>query len=256
MVEETPPRKKILIGLTGSVASVKCSELMYSFLELNYDVRVIATKSALHFVALSEGYDLESKKRLDEAISFRRKSSGTSSTESISSDEKIFLTDEDEWKSYKHVGGGKRGSGDPVLHIELRKWADVFVIAPLSANTLAKIANGLCDNLLTSVARAWEFTTIGGKIQPQKPIIVAPAMNTAMWHHPLTSSHLKVIESLGFIVVQPVKKVLACGDIGDGALASIQDIIRSVQELINNDGKELSSSLKTEEEIQEGFTRC
>lgn len=58
--------------------------------------------------------------------------------------------DEDEWRGWKQVG-------DPVVHIELRRWADVFVIAPLSANTLAKLANGLCDNLVTCVARAWDF---------------------------------------------------------------------------------------------------
>lgn len=62
--------------------------------------------------------------------------------------------------------------GDPVLHIELRRWADVLVLAPLSANTMAKVAHGLCDNLLTSVVRAWDYA---------KPMIVAPAMNTYMW---------------------------------------------------------------------------
>lgn len=59
--------------------------------------------------------------------------------------------DEDEWHEWSQVG-------DPVLHIELRRWADVFVVAPLSANTLAKMANGLCDNLVTCIARAWDFT--------------------------------------------------------------------------------------------------
>lgn len=81
------------------------------------------------------------------------------------------LKDEDEWSCWS-----KRE--DPVLHIDLRKWADVLLVAPLSANTLAKLANGLCDNLLTCVARAWDFS---------RPLLVAPAMNTLMWESPFTA---------------------------------------------------------------------
>lgn len=75
------------------------------------------------------------------------------------------MTDKDEWESWKL-------KGDKVLHIELRKWAHIMLIAPLSANSLAKISNGLCDNLLMSIVRAWDFN---------KPFIVAPAMNTYMY---------------------------------------------------------------------------
>jgi phosphopantothenoylcysteine synthetase/decarboxylase len=72
--------------------------------------------------------------------------------------------------------------GDPVLHIELRKWADAFLIVPLDANTLAKAAVGLCDNLVSSVIRAWD--------SKDKPLLVAPAMNTVMWEHSLTQEQL------------------------------------------------------------------
>ena len=65
--------------------------------------------------------------------------------------------------------------GDPVRHIEFRHWADLLVVAPLDANTLAKFAIGLCDNFLTCLFRAWDFA---------KPVILAPAMNTLMWDHP------------------------------------------------------------------------
>jgi phosphopantothenoylcysteine decarboxylase len=68
------------------------------------------------------------------------------------------------------------------LHIELRRWADVLVVAPLDANTLAKFAGGLADNCLTCVWRAWD---------PARPIVLAPAMNTFMWDHPLTARHLR-----------------------------------------------------------------
>lgn len=71
--------------------------------------------------------------------------------------------------------------------LELRKWADTLLIAPLDANSLAKIAHGLCDNLLTSLVRAWDFN---------KPLYFAPAMNTAMWENPLTYQHMKTLKEL------------------------------------------------------------
>src|SRR5207244_10305246 len=74
--------------------------------------------------------------------------------------------------------------GESVPHIELRKWADLLCIAPLDANTLAKLANGLADNCLTCVWRAWELA---------RPVVLAPAMNTLMWDHPLTRRHLRQI---------------------------------------------------------------
>ena len=82
------------------------------------------------------------------------------------------------------MAGGRYDRDDAVLHIELRKWADVFVIAPLDANTLAKLAVGLCDNCLTCVWRAWDLA---------KPVVLAPAMNTLMWQHPFTRRHLRAI---------------------------------------------------------------
>jgi phosphopantothenoylcysteine decarboxylase len=78
-----------------------------------------------------------------------------------------------EWETWK-------GRSDPVLHIELRKWADCFLIAPLSANTLAKLANGLCDNLITLVCRCWNMKK-NDKGTLMTPILVCPAMNTMMW---------------------------------------------------------------------------
>ena len=83
------------------------------------------------------------------------------------------FADADEWRW--------QSRGDSVLHIQLRQWADVAVVAPLSANTLAKAALGLCDNLATCVLRAWDW---------RKPLVVAPAMNTMMYEHPVTHEHL------------------------------------------------------------------
>jgi phosphopantothenoylcysteine decarboxylase len=122
-------------------------------------------------------------------------------------------SDEKEWSTWN-----KRA--DPVLHIELRKWADVMVVAPLSANSLAKLATGLCDNLLTCVARAWDMKS--------KPLLVAPAMNTQMWNHPLTAHHLDTLQSWDYTVIQPVSKTLMCGDTGMGAMASVDAIVDAV----------------------------
>jgi phosphopantothenoylcysteine decarboxylase len=80
-----------------------------------------------------------------------------------------------------------------VLHIELRKWAEVFVVAPLDANSLAKISVGISDNLLTTVARAWDF---------KKPMVVCAAMNTAMWDHPVTAKGLAILKEWGCIQVR------------------------------------------------------
>lgn len=91
--------------------------------------------------------------------------------------------------------------------VQLRRWADIVLVCPCSANTLAKLASGLCDNLLTSLLRATD--------PGQTPVVLFPAMNTLMWQHPLTEKHLKVVkEEIGYEVVGPIEKGLACGDTG------------------------------------------
>jgi phosphopantothenoylcysteine decarboxylase len=102
--------------------------------------------------------------------------------ERLEADGVTVYTDQDEWSMYKE-------RGDPVLHIELRRWADAFLIAPLDANTMAKIANGLSDNLLSCVARAWDFNA-------GKQFFFAPAMNTCMWEHPFTAEHIKKLKMI------------------------------------------------------------
>src|SRR5262249_27818757 len=133
------------------------------------------------------------------------------------------------------------------LHIELRKWADLFAIAPLDANTLAKLANGLSDNCLTCVWRAWD---------PARPVVLAPAMNTLMWLHPLTGRRLRQLAAdlggaavpagLGLDgvgawanahcprlrVVGPQSKRLACGDVGAGAMADVAEVMAAVDDLV------------------------
>lgn len=128
-----------------------------------------------------------------------------------------YLSDKDEWDIWESEGR--------VLHIDLRKMASVLVIAPLSADVLAKMAGGICDGLLTSVVRAWDRN---------RYIVVAPAMNTYMWENPLTSEHLRKIREVfpNLSVVYPVEKALVCGDVGVGAMAGIDQIVTAVRRVL------------------------
>lgn len=180
----------LLIGCTGSVASLKLPELIDNFRTECTDlkIRVCVTEHSQHF------FD---KEKISEVTD--------------------IFTDTDEWMSWT-----KRT--DPVLHIELSKWADIFLIAPLDANTLAKMCNGICDNLLTCVVRAWQIT---------KPLIVCPAMNTKMYEHPLTSRQLSVLKSWGYHEIPVIEKTLICGDTGLGAMAEITTIVTYVKGIIS-----------------------
>ncbi|KDN48332.1 hypothetical protein RSAG8_02924, partial [Rhizoctonia solani AG-8 WAC10335] len=176
----------VLLIATGSVATIKVPLIVQKL--LTYDkvkVEVVATDAALKFI------------RPDniEAVGSR------------------VWTDSGDWSAWKKAG-------DPILHIELRRWADVVLVAPCSANTLAKIASGLCDNLATCVLRA---------LAPSTPTFVFPAMNTHMYKHPLTARHLDTIKDIiGYTVVGPIGKALACGDIGMGAMTEWSEIVQLV----------------------------
>ncbi|KAL6771442.1 COAC1 [Auxenochlorella protothecoides x Auxenochlorella symbiontica] len=180
--DPTPPparRPRVLLAVTGSVAAIKTAQLATCLLAFA-EVKVAVTRGARAFL---EGLELPGSCL-------------------------PLLDDEGEWRAW-------HGVGDPVLHIELRRWADVLIIAPLSANTLAKLAAGLCDNLVTCVARAWDF---------RKPVLLAPAMNTLMWDSPFTARHMHACAGLGMHSIGPIAKRLACGDDGTGAMAEPADI--------------------------------
>lgn len=189
---------KILLGLTGSVASILYKKLIEELSQIG-EVEIILTEQAKHFVDLSE---LEKYK---------------------------IYTDKDEWiwskkYSYENISYVKEtdkwAKNDPILHINLRNSASALVIAPCSANTLAKIANGFCDNLLTSVLRAWDLN---------RPVIISPSMSTNMLEHPITEEHIEKVLKFGYSVVKPQNKLLACGTEGPGALAEIKDIVECLK---------------------------
>lgn len=106
---------------------------------------------------------------------------------------------------------------DAMAHIEWAKWADVLVLAPASANLLGKLACGLADDALTTVAMA---------IPRGRPVVVAPAMNTEMWFHPVVQRNVEWLLDLGrYSIVEPTEKRLACGDVGVGGLAEPGDVL-------------------------------
>ncbi|KAG0047118.1 hypothetical protein BGZ83_007754 [Gryganskiella cystojenkinii] len=185
------PKKRVLIAATGSVASVKIPIIVKTLIEEIGDlveVKVVSTNAALHF--------------------FKR--------EDVLAE---VLTDHDEWAAW-----GKMS--DPVMHIDLRNWADMIIICPLDANTLAKLAQGLCDNLITCIMRAWDES---------KPVIVCPAMNTNMWNHKFTALHLATLtDLLNYRVISPISKLLACGDLGIGAMAEYRTIVDAIKKEVDN----------------------
>lgn len=177
---------KVLLGITGSVATTVVPKLITALHNSSHEVTVISTDAACYFTGLQ--------------------------TLGVP-----YFTDRDEWP------GAQYQCGQPVPHIEMRRWADVGLIAPLSANTLAKMAGGFADNMLTCVMRAWDVA---------KPLVVAPAMNTMMWEHPATAHHLEQLHQWypRLQIVLPISKVLACGDEGIGAMADVSSIVEVVQQ--------------------------
>lgn len=199
---------RVLLGVTGSVAATLTDKVIAALEANGHEVKVVVTRPATYFwrrgwwaYALS----LLASKFYPLLMLFWHFRGDVT---------KKILTDFDEWSGWHYH------KNDPVLHILLRDWADVLVIAPLTANTLAKLAHGICDNLLTSVVRAWDS---------KKPMILAPAMNTKMWEHPATREHLLRLQTIPrVLVVAPQSKKLACGDIGNGAMAEIKDIVKVI----------------------------
>jgi phosphopantothenoylcysteine decarboxylase len=212
----------VLLGATGSVAAVRVPALYEALTADGHAVKVVATDAATYFFdPAAVGSDGTTRNR------------------------DVVLLDADEWPG--RAAGDRYARGDEVLHIELRKWADLLLVAPLDANTLAKLAVGLCDNCLTCVWRAWDTA---------RPVVLAPAMNTLMWQHPFTRRHLKALaadagaahipghldeaqlvaqindRSKTLRVVAPVSKQLACGDVGVGGLADVAEVVAAVRDML------------------------
>lgn len=174
--------KNILIGITGGIAAYKICELIRMFKRNNANVRVICTKNALNFV--------------------------TKLTLQNLSQNEVGI---EEFELEKYVPE----------HISYADEADIMVIAPATANTISKIATGICDNLLTSVACAF-----------RKPIIIAPAMNCNMWENPIIQENLKKLSNLGYKILEPESGFLACGYEGKGRLCELNKIFDETKNIL------------------------
>ena len=169
----------ILIAVTGSISAYKIADVVSELGKRGHQVQCILTESAEQFVT----------PLVLETLSGRPVKS------------MLFGAD---------VSGTE--------HIDLARWADVFIVAPATANVLAKLALGLADDLLTTVALA---TTA--------PMLIAPAMNTVMWEHPATQQNLKTLVDRGVAVIDPAAGTLACGEVGVGKLAPVPGIVEAIE---------------------------
>lgn len=171
--------RRIGLAVTASVSIYKALELVRLFTKAGADVRVVMSEEAKKFIS---------------PIMF----------ESLSG-HVVLHSQTESWAG--EVDGGVSN------HIGLAKWAEVFVVAPASANTIAKLANAVCDNLMLQTLLA-----------STAPKVLAPAANTNMIEHPITKANIKMLTLCGYEVVDSVSKLLACGDEGKGGLADIEDI--------------------------------
>ena len=178
---------KILLGVTGGIAAYKAAELVRSLQQRGVDVQIAMTASAEEFI----------RPLTFAALSGHPVLGGLWQPDTQSSDADFDIE-----------------------HIAIAQQIDALVIAPCTANTLAKLANGLADDLISTVYLA-----------TKAPVLIAPAMNVAMWNHPATQTNLRTLEARGAQIVAPGSGYLACGMTGGGRLAEVETIADAVLKL-------------------------
>lgn len=177
-------KKHILLGVTGSIAAYKSADLVRRLMESGYSVSVVMTKEAEFFI--------------------------TPLTLEALSGEKVLTGCFEDWVNNGHMS-----------HISLAQKASAILIAPATANIIAKLANGLADDILTCTALA-----------STAPILIAPAMNEAMYHNRIVQENCQKLKDHGFVFIHPVKGMLACGVEGEGHLEEPENIVKVLKTVI------------------------
>ena len=172
--------KNILLGVSGGIACYKTLELCSRLVKKKVNLKVIMTESATEFVR---------------PVTFETMAKG--------------LVYSDMWE----------GHHEEVHHIELPKWADLMLIAPASASTIGKMANGIADNFL-----------IASYLACQKEVIIAPSMNTQMLLNPVTQRNLQTLKEYGVKVIAPESGILACNTVGDGRMEEPENIVKYLED--------------------------
>lgn len=171
--------KTIVLGVTGSIAAYKIANLASMLVKQHADVNVIMTRNACNFITPTTFETLTGHKCLVDTFD--------------------------------------RNFEFQVEHVALAKRADVFLVAPATANVIGKLAGGICDDMLTTTI----FAT-------KAPRIIAPAMNTGMWENPILQDNLKKLEHYGYHIIQPAAGRLACGDTGKGKMPSEEALMEEI----------------------------
>ncbi|WP_407857503.1 phosphopantothenoylcysteine decarboxylase [Enterococcus hailinensis] len=173
--------KTILLGISGSISAYKAADITNELTKMGYQLDVIMTKSSTEFIT----------PLTIQSLSHRR----------------------------VHLDVMAEPDAALINHIALAKEADLFLVAPASANTIGKLANGIADDLLSTVALA---------LLPETPKFIAPAMNTYMYQNPIVQKNLTTLKEVGYQEIEPREALLACGDYGRGALANVSEIVHLI----------------------------
>jgi phosphopantothenoylcysteine decarboxylase / phosphopantothenate---cysteine ligase len=198
----TPVSKRVALGVTGGIAAYKAIEVLRGLQRAGCEVRVAMTRHACEFI---------------QPLTFRA------------------LTD-----SYVIVDDYAPDNPDPIAHITFSQTVDLLLVAPATANILAKFANGIADDFLTSTYLACTA-----------PVLVAPAMNTSMLDHPATRRNLDKLRADGVHIIEPDEGEMACGTIGPGRLSQPEAIVAAALEILRNESKVRT----TESELQSDRSR-